>query len=182
MIPLIEKELLKREWISSDELQDIIVLAQSAPGLLAVNMAIYTGYRLAGFKGSVVAQDEKDNGVRRTLNMGHTAGHAIEKCAGFTITHGHAVAIGMVLIARAAEKLGWCEEPCAERIAAVLRRNHLPTSTEYTAKELAEAALSDKKRRGGTISLVIPRRIGDCYMKTIPVTELEAVFAAGLEG
>ena len=55
MIPLIEKELLKREWISSDELQDIIVLAQSAPGLLAVNMAIYTGYRLAGFKGSVVA-------------------------------------------------------------------------------------------------------------------------------
>ncbi len=64
----------------------------------------------------------------------------------------------------------------------MLRRNHLPTSTEYTAKELAEAALSDKKRRGGTISLVIPRRIGDCYMKTIPVTELEAVFAAGLEG
>lgn len=55
MIPLIEKELLKREWISADELQDIIVLAQSAPGLLAVNMAIYTGYRLAGFKGSVVA-------------------------------------------------------------------------------------------------------------------------------
>ena len=138
--------------------------------------------RCIAFKGSVVEQDEKDNGVRRTLNLGHTAGHAIEKCAGFTITHGHAVAIGMVLIARAAEKLGWCEEPCAERIAAVLRRNHLPTSTEYTAKELAEAALSDKKRRGGTISLVIPRRIGDCYMKTIPVTELEAVFAAGLEG
>ena len=138
--------------------------------------------RCIAFKGSVVEQDEKDNGVRRTLNLGHTAGHAIEKCAGFTITHGHAVAIGIVLIARAAEKLGWCEEPCAERIAAVLRRNHLPTSTEYTAKALAEAALSDKKRRGGTISLVVPRRIGNCYMKTIPVTELEAVFAAGLEG
>ena len=54
MIPLIEKELLKREWISADELQDIIVLAQSAPGLLAVNMAIYTGYRLEAFQVSVV--------------------------------------------------------------------------------------------------------------------------------
>ena len=138
--------------------------------------------RCIAFKSSVVEQDEKDNGVRRTLNLGHTAGHAIEKCAGFAITHGHAVAIGMVLIARAAEKLGWNEVPCADRIAAVLRRNHLPTETAYSARQLAEAALSDKKRRGSTISLVIPRRIGECDMKTIPVTELERVFAAGLEG
>lgn len=138
--------------------------------------------RCIAFKGSVVEQDELDNGLRRTLNLGHTAGHAIEKCAGFRLTHGHAVAIGMVLIARAAERLGWCEAPCADRIAAVLRRNHLPVSTEFSAGALAAAALSDKKRRGGTISLVIPRRIGDCYMKTVPVTELEAVFAAGMEG
>ena len=55
MIPLIEKELTKREWISEEDLQDIVVLAQSAPGLLAVNMAIYSGYRLAGLKGSIVA-------------------------------------------------------------------------------------------------------------------------------
>ncbi len=55
MIPLIEKELTKREWISEEELQDIVVLAQSAPGLLAVNMAIYSGYRLGGLKGSIVA-------------------------------------------------------------------------------------------------------------------------------
>jgi 3-dehydroquinate synthase len=138
--------------------------------------------RCIAFKGSVVEQDELDNGLRRTLNLGHTAGHAIEKCADFRLTHGHAVAIGMVIIARAAEKLGWCEVPCADRIAAVLRRNHLPVSTDFSADQLAEAALSDKKRRGDTISLVIPRRIGDCYMKTIPVTELKAVFAAGLEG
>ena len=55
MIPLIEKELTKREWISEEDLQDIVVLTQSAPGLLAVNMAIYSGYRLAGLKGSIVA-------------------------------------------------------------------------------------------------------------------------------
>ena len=136
--------------------------------------------RCVAFKGFVVEQDEFDTGLRRTLNLGHTAGHAIEKCSGYTVPHGHAVAIGMVVIARAAEKLGWCESPCADRIAAVLTRNHLPVSTEYGAEELAAAALADKKRTGGDITLVIPRRIGDCCLKKIPVTELLSVFRAGL--
>jgi 3-dehydroquinate synthase len=134
------------------------------------------------FKGRVVEQDEFDTSLRRTLNLGHTAGHAIEKCSGYGILHGHAVAIGMVLIARAAERLGWCASPCAGRIAAVLERNGLPVSTEYSAKELAAAALSDKKRTGGDITLVVPERIGRCSLKKVPVTELESIFAAGLEG
>lgn len=54
MIPLIEQELTSRNLISKEDLDDVIVLAQSAPGLLAVNMAIYTGYKLGGLKGSVV--------------------------------------------------------------------------------------------------------------------------------
>lgn len=134
------------------------------------------------FKGRVVEEDEFDTGLRRTLNLGHTAGHAIEKCANFSISHGHAVAIGTVLIARAAEKLGWCETPCADRIAAVFRRNGLPVTTHYTASELAAAALADKKRAGGSITLVIPEKIGACTLKTIPVEQLEGVFSAGLEG
>jgi 3-dehydroquinate synthase len=137
--------------------------------------------RCVAFKGRIVEEDSFDVGVRRTLNLGHTAGHAIEKCSGFTVSHGHAVAIGMALIARAAEKLGWCTEPCAERIAAVLRRNGLPVSTAFTATELANAALSDKKRAGGDITFVIPERIGQCSLKTLPVEHLEAVFAAGME-
>ena len=138
--------------------------------------------RCIAFKAKVVEEDELDNGVRRTLNLGHTAGHAIEKCADFRLTHGHAVAIGMVIMARAAEKLGWCAQPTADRIAAMLRRNHLPTSTEFSAKELAAAALSDKKRRGDSISVVVPDRIGSCYMKKVSVDDLEAIFRAGLEG
>lgn len=55
MIPLIENAMLKRGWISEDEVSDIVVLAQSAPGLLAVNMAIYSGYRLRGLPGAVAA-------------------------------------------------------------------------------------------------------------------------------
>lgn len=55
MIPLIEDTLLRRRWVSSEEMPDIIVLAQSAPGLLAVNMAIYSGYKLRGLKGAIAA-------------------------------------------------------------------------------------------------------------------------------
>lgn len=138
--------------------------------------------RCVAFKGSVVEQDEFDTGLRRTLNLGHTAGHAIEQCSGYAIPHGHAVAMGMVIIARAAETLGWCQYPCANRIASVLKRNGLSVSTEYDAASLANAALADKKRTGDSITLVIPRRIGDCYLEKIPVTQLETVFRAGLEG
>lgn len=55
MIPLIQKELSSRKWVEGDELDDVVVLAQSAPGLLAVNMAIYSGYKVAGLKGSIAA-------------------------------------------------------------------------------------------------------------------------------
>ena len=55
MIPLIERAMCKRGWISEEEMPDIVVLAQSAPGLLAVNMAIYSGYRLRGLKGAIAA-------------------------------------------------------------------------------------------------------------------------------
>ena len=94
---------------------------------------------------------------------------------------GHAVAAGLAIISRAAEALGWTEEPCAARIRAVLRRNGLPTGTEYSPAALARAALSDKKRRGGEIALVIPRKIGKCEIKSVPVEELESIFAAGWE-
>ena len=55
MLPLIEQEMTKRGWISEEDIQDIVVLAQSAPGILAVNMAIYTGHRIRGLKGSIVS-------------------------------------------------------------------------------------------------------------------------------
>ena len=55
MIPIIEEELRKRKWVDADEIDDVVVLAQSAPGLLAVNMAIFCGYKIRGLKGSIAA-------------------------------------------------------------------------------------------------------------------------------
>lgn len=132
------------------------------------------------FKGKVVEADEFDTGLRQTLNLGHTVGHAIELCSDYTVSHGHAVAAGMAIIARASERLGFCEEPCAVRMEAVLSRYGLPIATPYSAQELAAAAMADKKRSGGTISLVIPRRIGKCDLMKVPVSELEAIFAVGM--
>ena len=130
----------------------------------------------------VVERDEKEQGERKLLNLGHTVGHAIEKCSGYTIPHGHAVAAGLAIIARSAEALGWTEEPIADRIAACLVKNGLPTVTSYTAEALAQAALADKKRAGDTITLVIPKKIGACELKKVPVTELLPIIRAGLEG
>ena len=138
--------------------------------------------RCVQYKAGVVERDEKEQGERRLLNLGHTVGHAIEKCSGYTIPHGHAVAAGLAIIARSAETLGWTEAPIAARIAACLSKNGLPTGTTYTAEALAQAALADKKRAGDSITLVIPKKIGVCELKKVPVTELLPIIAAGVEG
>jgi len=138
--------------------------------------------RCVAHKAAVVAADPFDTGVRRTLNLGHTAGHAIETCSGYAVSHGHAVAAGLAIIARASARLGWSEAALPARIEAVLRRSDLPITSAFSARELAEAALADKKRTGGDITLVIPEAVGRCTLKKLPVTQLSAVFAAGLEG
>ena len=168
-------EAIKTGVLCSRELFDDI-----AAGALRENPAEIIA-RCIAFKGRVVEEDPLDNGIRRTLNLGHTVGHAIEKCANFTISHGHAVAIGMVVMAKAAEKLGWCQESCSAEIAKVLRQYDLPTATDFSATHLAKAAASDKKRRGSHISVVVPEAIGRCIMRKVAVSELEAIFAAGLE-
>ena len=138
--------------------------------------------RCVSYKVGVVERDEKEQGERKLLNLGHTVGHAIEKCSNFTIPHGHAVAAGLAVMARAAERLGWTDEPVAERVAACLEKNRLPVRTGFEPRALALAALSDKKRAGDSITIVVPKAIGRCELKKIPVSELLPVIQAGLEG
>lgn len=133
------------------------------------------------FKGRVIEADEFEAGPRRILNLGHTVGHAIEKCSGYRISHGRAVAAGTAVIARAAVKLGWGRPGSAARIERALVKNDLPVSAPFNAAELAEAALSDKKRTGNEITLVIPQEIGNCVLRKIAVAELPHIIAAGLE-
>nr|WP_326214994.1 3-dehydroquinate synthase [uncultured Oscillibacter sp.] len=169
------------EAIKTGVLCDESLFALFADGTLTADPGEVIA-RCVAYKAGVVERDEKEQGERKLLNLGHTVGHAIEKCSGFTIPHGHAVAAGLAIMARAAEALGWTEAPLAGRIAACLAKNGLPTGTGYTAEALAQAALSDKKRAGDTITVVVPRRIGACELRKLPVSELLPLIAAGLEG
>lgn len=131
-------------------------------------------------KADYVENDEFDTGLRRYLNLGHTLGHAIERSSNFSLMHGHAVAIGMVLIARAGEKMGITEPGTADKIARINERTGLPVSTQFSAAELTDSALNDKKRKGNEIALIIPEKLGKCITKTVPVTELESIVKLAL--
>ncbi len=128
--------------------------------------------RCVELKRDVVARDEFDRGDRQLLNFGHTMAHSIEKCSNFEISHGSAVAIGMVIAARASARLGWSKADCTDEIIDALKKNSLPTECCFSAKELAYVALSDKKRSGDTITFVAPEEIGNCILKKIPVEVL----------
>lgn len=135
--------------------------------------------RCVAIKRDIVQRDEFDKGDRQLLNLGHTIGHAIEKCSDFAITHGIAVGIGLAYIARATEALHLNTAPVAAEIEAALLALGLSNSCPYPAEDLLEAALSDKKRFGGTITLVIPKAIGESVLYPIPVTELLTFIKAG---
>ena len=130
--------------------------------------------RCVELKRDVVMEDEFDTGARMKLNLGHTIGHGVEAKSNFTLSHGKAVAIGTAIVSRASG----CAD--TDRILAILNRFGLPTDTGYSAEELYAYTLSDKKRTGGTISLIIPRSIGHCDIVPTPVETLQSFIEAGL--
>lgn len=136
--------------------------------------------RCVAFKAGVVERDEKEQHERKMLNLGHTIGHAIEKCSGYAIPHGHAVAAGLAIMARAAERLGWAEAGLSGRICDCLVKNDLPVTTDYDAESLFAAAGADKKRSGSSITIVVPAAIGHCELKKVPLEELLPIIRAGL--
>ncbi len=136
--------------------------------------------RCVELKRDVVAQDEFDTGTRQLLNLGHTVGHGIEARSNFSISHGQAVAMGMAIVTGAAVKYGICSQETYDNILSVLAKFALPSKTDNTAQELYESALSDKKRLGSSITLVVPERIGKCILRQTKVTELKDFIEAGL--
>ncbi len=128
--------------------------------------------RCVELKRNVVAKDEFDKGDRQLLNFGHTMAHSIEKCSNFEISHGSAVAIGMVIAAKASAALGWSNEDCTQAIIEANKNNGLPVECGFAPNDLAEVALSDKKRTGGTINFVVPEVMGNCILMKIPVETL----------
>ena len=135
--------------------------------------------RCIEIKRDVVEQDEFDKGMRGLLNFGHTFGHAIEKLSGFSITHGSAVARGMIIAAKVARVYGFTDY--TDVITKVIKDYGFETGCPYSADELYSVILSDKKRSGADITLVLPKEIGASTPEKMPALQvLELMKKAGL--
>jgi 3-dehydroquinate synthase len=118
-------------------------------------------------KADIVAADEREQGVRALLNLGHTFGHAIETGCGYgVVLHGEAIAIGMAMAADLSERLGWLDITTVERIKAVLTSAGLPVTvpSEMTASRFMDLMAVDKKVQDGAIRLILLKAIGQAVI------------------
>ena len=121
--------------------------------------------RCAEWKSRIVAEDFREGGRRKLLNLGHTFGHAIEKVSDFAVPHGEAVAMGMRIVGSGVPEIG-----------AILDAYGFPRYDGADRDAVIAATLNDKKRAGDVITLVVPRQIGVCDLVEVPVAEVGTWF------
>ena len=161
-------EVIKYGFILDSELAQVI----AKPGTFDLEQVIA---RCISIKRDVVEQDEFDRGMRGLLNFGHTFGHAIEKLSGFTISHGSPI--------EPQEKVGaaYGLPDLTEAVSQVVRDYGFDLSCPFTAEQMYQVILSDKKRSAGDITLVLPESVGHCILQKMPATQvLELMKKIGL--
>ena len=131
----------------------------------------------AKIKGEVVAKDETDLGLRNILNYGHTIGHAIESVSNFRISHGQAIAIGMVAAAKISNRLGILPNADITRLKNLIARTGLPTEPpRLELASLTQAMKHDKKVLLGRIRFVLPKILGEVFITDeVPISLIEQV-------
>lgn len=117
-------------------------------------------------KKAVVEQDEREAGLRKILNFGHTIGHGIEALG--ELCHGECVALGM---------LPMCHKSIRERVRELLKKFSLPNEYKGNCELISEYIAHDKKRKDNTVSIVLVDRIGECYVQSITLDELKKMIA-----
>ena len=134
-------------------------------------------FECVSIKAEIVERDEKEKGERALLNFGHTAGHAIERLNDFeNISHGEAVAIGMLIACTAGENNGLTSKGTAKRIEDVLKKYNLKTADTNSLSSIVNAMSSDKKRTGNSIKLVMLSDIGEAFIENVSYKRLNAFF------
>ncbi len=169
-------EALKTALLSTGPLQGL--LEQGAELALARDPATLAAIVEASvrFKASVVAQDEKEAGLRRILNLGHTLGHGLERAFGYgELLHGEAVAIGLAGAAALGARIGVGSQDQARRIAGLLTSLGLPSSAPNPPRNLLRRAiLGDKKLQGGVLSWVLLKELGRPEIVGLPTDEVDS--------
>ena len=135
--------------------------------------------RNVAIKRDVVSADETERGLRQTLNLGHTLGHAVEAASDFRLGHGASVACGMCCIARASAALGWCDEGLVGRIEAACAAYGLPIDISLDHETIMRFATRDKKRHGRSVNLVVPLAIGHVEVRNVDFPTLRTVIEKG---
>ena len=156
----LEREPLARDSFDADRIERIVA-------------------RCISIKRDVVDADEREANLRQTLNLGHTIGHAIEASSGYTLGHGSCVAAGMCMIARACAAQGVCNPEAVGRIERVCLAHGLPIGADESPRHLFHQALSDKKRHGDTINVVLIRDIGDIFIQRTPLDDFKRLVELG---
>jgi 3-dehydroquinate synthase len=136
-----------------EHLEQILALEQ--------DLLSYVIQKSCGIKAAIVAEDEREKGVRAFLNFGHTIGHALEALTSYRIyRHGEAVAVGMVAAAQIAVGRGLLKEDDKNRLEKLLKRAGLPTTVTIPAVEIIDTLPRDKKARRGRPHFVLPLALG----------------------
>ncbi len=138
----------------------------------------YIVKRSCEIKAEVVSRDEREGGLRRILNFGHTIGHAIEAASDFAVSHGQAVAMGMVAAARLSNLKGLLDSNSVERLRALLDALELPTAIpdNMDHQKIIDLIRHDKKARAGKVHFVLLKALGETII-TPEVTDQEVLEA-----
>ena len=164
-------EVIKYGCIKSRALFDLLIETEDIPSIMEDVIS-----RCVDIKRDVVERDEFDTGERALLNFGHTFGHALEKLHQYQgLSHGAAVGIGMVMMARLGEKAGFTAPGTADKIAAALEKYHLPVHSDLPLSQIVEATASDKKSTGSSINLVLLKNIGESFVHKVARSDLAAL-------
>ena len=123
-------------------------------------------YGALSIKKTIVEQDEREGGIRKLLNFGHTIGHGVESAAKGSLYHGECVAIGL---------LPMCSQPVRARLQPVLERLGLPTSTDLDKEQIWQAMQHDKKSNSSGFSAVFVDQPGKAYAKNITFAEMKTI-------
>ncbi len=113
------------------------------------------------YKRQVVEKDEFEGGLRRVLNLGHTAAHGIERLSNFTVSHGRAVSIGLKIVLDASLKHGYIDNMTYEKLLSLITSIVVNADSQYSIDDIATASLTDKKRSGQFLTLIMVYGIGD---------------------
>lgn len=129
-------------------------------------------YLCVDYKRRVVEADEFEGGLRKLLNLGHTPAHGIERLSKYTVPHGRAVAMGLDVILKNSLKHGFISKSDYEKMLSVVKKCAPENVCPFDIKDICQAALTDKKRSGDNITLIMVYGVGDCRPVKIKVSDM----------